>query len=227
MTRAEQIIGYAFTDKNVLWEALQVAGSGVLRIDNRPVTDGNKRLAIWGDRLGEQVISAQWYNSGDPKGGIIFPNCSKPVSKLILSTGKFDRARQAIMSNPNLAAAGTSVGLQDCLNSNPKNPVAPGLQVMAALVEAILAAIYIDTGYDIGQVGAAMGRLGLSYEAYLAHFEAVTFSIFFPSLPMRNSQDASLQLTTGPSTSLILRVLGDRLPTGAVFGEHSSPSDVF
>jgi hypothetical protein len=62
------IIGYVFNDPHVLWEALQMAGSGVSVIGKRSVPDGNKRLAVLGDLALEIILCKKWYDGGDSKG---------------------------------------------------------------------------------------------------------------------------------------------------------------
>ena len=47
----EIIIGYDFQDPLILWEALQAAGSGVTSAGTRRFPDGNKRLAILGNKI--------------------------------------------------------------------------------------------------------------------------------------------------------------------------------
>ena len=44
-------IDYVFADKDILFEAIQVAESGVLRIGQRKVPDTNLRLAMIGDSI--------------------------------------------------------------------------------------------------------------------------------------------------------------------------------
>ena len=64
----EETIGYEFDKKSILWEALQAAGSGVTNIDGRPLTDGNKRLALLGDAIVDVALIEQWYAGLEPKG---------------------------------------------------------------------------------------------------------------------------------------------------------------
>lgn len=65
---AEAIIRYTFVDKSLLWEALQMAGSGVTYAGNRTVPDGNKHLAVGGDTVAQTVLWQQWYRTGERKG---------------------------------------------------------------------------------------------------------------------------------------------------------------
>lgn len=67
IARVEIILGYTFNDKYIIWEALQVRGSGVTRSGSRAITDGSKRLAIVGDRLLALHMAEDWYASGDTK----------------------------------------------------------------------------------------------------------------------------------------------------------------
>lgn len=53
LNRAQVIVAYNFVDAELLWEALQAAGSGVFACDNgrRLTTEGNKPLAAVGDSV--------------------------------------------------------------------------------------------------------------------------------------------------------------------------------
>lgn len=66
--KCENIIGYTFNDPHVLWEALQLAGSGVSSTGTRIVQDGNKRLAVLGDLVLEIVLCKKWYDDGKSRG---------------------------------------------------------------------------------------------------------------------------------------------------------------
>lgn len=65
---AQTVIGYTFKKSRLLWEALQAAGSPVLRIGNRNLLDGNKRLAILGDRVLELALADDWYEGTEVRG---------------------------------------------------------------------------------------------------------------------------------------------------------------
>lgn len=65
---AQAVIGYTFKKPFLLWEALQAAGSPVLRIGNRNLLDGNKRLAILGDRVLELALADDWYEGIEARG---------------------------------------------------------------------------------------------------------------------------------------------------------------
>ena len=65
---AEAVIDYNFNDPNLLWEALQEAGSTVLSIAGRRIQNGNKRLAVVGDIVLDLVLANDWYQGTEPRG---------------------------------------------------------------------------------------------------------------------------------------------------------------
>ncbi len=65
---AQGVINYNFNDPLILWEALQAAGSPVHAINGRRLLDGNKRLAIVGDRVLELALAEGWYEGTEARG---------------------------------------------------------------------------------------------------------------------------------------------------------------
>jgi ribonuclease III len=65
MQTCEEIIGYTFSNKNRLWEALQMAGSGVTRIGDKSILEGNKSIAIVGDAVLSLILSEEWHERGE------------------------------------------------------------------------------------------------------------------------------------------------------------------
>lgn len=68
ITKVEDILGYTFTDRNCLWEALQAPGSGILVAGTRQIYDGNKRLALKGDAAIKNIIIEDWFSTDLPRG---------------------------------------------------------------------------------------------------------------------------------------------------------------
>lgn len=68
IARAEAVIDYSFQDANIVWEALQAPGSGVVRSGTRSIRDGNKRLAIVGDAVLKLIINVENYEQGLTRG---------------------------------------------------------------------------------------------------------------------------------------------------------------
>lgn len=78
-------------------------------------------------------------------------------------SGRWDNARQSILSNGNFSRIGRSAGLEACANKNRANPGALSDAQVATLVEAILGAVFEDAGYQYLPVEAVMQELGLTY----------------------------------------------------------------
>ncbi|KAL8928891.1 MAG: hypothetical protein Q9172_000728 [Xanthocarpia lactea] len=135
----EPIIGYVFKDRYLLWEALQAAGSSVLRAGNRSIPNGNKRLALLGDTILQLVLVEQWYAGGQAR--VVF-----------------DRDRQRVGSNNNLNTLGIQAGLDFFVNLAGGTTVVSPV-TMSATVEAILGAVYLDGG--LPAVTPVMQALGL------------------------------------------------------------------
>ena len=68
LAHAEAIIHHHFTNQNLLWEALQISGSGESRIGGRDTSKGNQNLAILGNLVMAVVVADDWIESGQDKG---------------------------------------------------------------------------------------------------------------------------------------------------------------
>lgn len=84
-----RLINYEFNDTNWLWEALQAPGSGVRIAGDRRVIDGNKILALLGDKLiGAFVVEPMVSRNLAVRGELLFDN---EVSFIIDSSNKLTR----------------------------------------------------------------------------------------------------------------------------------------
>ncbi|KAL8782412.1 MAG: hypothetical protein Q9213_005415 [Squamulea squamosa] len=136
----EAIIGYAFNDKFLLWEALQAAGSNVSIAGNRMIPNGNKRLAVVGNTVLDLVLVERWYGGGQIRGA-------------------FDQVRQRVGCNDNLDNVGVQTGLNTFVNlAGGATAISPS--TMATTVEAILAGVYLDGGLQA--VMPVMQNLGIA-----------------------------------------------------------------
>lgn len=91
--------------------------------------------------------------------------------------GEWDRARQNLLSNDNLANIGRYTGLDQCLNVHPMNPVRASPGLVADLVEAVFGTVFCDSGKSLDAAKELMDRLGLTVGLAL-----VTFTTPFPIL---------------------------------------------
>ena len=156
----ESIIGYVFHDRFLLWEALQAAGSPVVHAGGRSFRNGNKRLAVLGDTVLQLVLVEQWY-AGEQARGTITTVTSSLLSYRDNSDGSpvaFDESRQRIGSNDNLTIIGNQTGLNAFVNrAGGMTVISP--TTMAATVEAVLGAVYLDG--SLQAVTPVMQTLGL------------------------------------------------------------------
>lgn len=68
----------------------------------------------------------------------------------------FSHELEQVGSNRNLNVVGRRNGLGKYVNKNPVQKGVVGLVTMATTVEAILGAVWIDSGYDIEEVRDVM-----------------------------------------------------------------------
>ncbi|KXH38086.1 hypothetical protein CSIM01_04576 [Colletotrichum simmondsii] len=130
INRAMRLINYEFNDTNWLWEALQTPGSGVRIAGDRRVIDGNKILALLGDKLlGTFVVETL-------------------VSHNLAVRGTIDTQVQRAVNNAQLAETFDSLDFVHCLNLNPSQGKAIGARTKADTIEAIIGAVYMDGGLD-------------------------------------------------------------------------------
>ncbi|KAM0794753.1 ribonuclease III domain-containing protein [Usnea florida] len=130
----ESIIQYKFNHSALLWEALQCPGSPDAKHPN-----GNKRLAIIGDTVLLLGLAEDWFKGNE-------------------TIGDFNTIRQSISTNANLQRIGLELGLERFIGTHPSS-LPTTMRAMSDSVEAILGAIYLDSGME--QVKDVMDALGL------------------------------------------------------------------
>ncbi|KFY16796.1 hypothetical protein V492_01089 [Pseudogymnoascus sp. VKM F-4246] len=135
---AEILTGYIFNDDESLWEALQARGSNAVFL----YSEGNKRLAMIGDVVLKLIILDDLRTRN-------------------MARGAMDRVVQRIVNNINLARVGRQIHVDQLVNRNPSQQGDVPPRTIADTVEAILGAVYLDSGKDIESVRLVMARLGL------------------------------------------------------------------
>lgn len=150
----QAIIGYNFVNANTLWLALQAAGSGV------GGKDGNKVQAMLGDAVLKLVLIDNLSEAGHTRGTYhLHPYIHQHITHSGL--GSIDQAVQSIVSNNNLAERCTATGITQFINVNPSQGNEKAPKTRSATVEAVLAAVYTDSGRNIVKVQEVMHALGL------------------------------------------------------------------
>lgn len=156
-----------------LYKPQVLPGSPRFDTDGRDFSDGNKRLALVGDAVLKLVLLVDWYG-----GPCNIRKCTVPwthVSErslwpIILDDCSSSRAVEignnrvaTIGSNSNLAQSGRSHGLHACVHNKPSAWGVVSNGVMAQTVEAILGAVWEDSGASaLGAVRAVMTTLDLA-----------------------------------------------------------------
>jgi ribonuclease-3 len=77
------------------------------------------------------------------------------------SLGFIDRTTSEIVSNQNLTKICTHTGIAYYINGNPSLHGEQSPKTMTATVEAIIAAVFLDSGKTIETVRTVMASLGL------------------------------------------------------------------
>ncbi|KAF3317514.1 hypothetical protein TWF173_011162 [Orbilia oligospora] len=133
-TKVENIIGYKFSNSDLLTEALEASGRAYTH-DTEGGADGNKRLALVGDAILTLIQLDQWYPSSD-------------------SRETANNARKKYTSNINLEKCAKRFGikseilLDDTHISQGKVPRVTS----ASTIEALLAAVWFDSNKDLEKV---------------------------------------------------------------------------
>lgn len=105
--------------------------------------DSNSRLAMLGDKALGLALIDNWRVTGESK-------------------GTATRILQGVASNANLGEVASRAGLEPHVVANPGH-LGPILhRTLATAVEAILGALWVDSGKDIQAIKDAMTNMGLT-----------------------------------------------------------------
>ncbi|CAD0096693.1 unnamed protein product, partial [Aureobasidium vineae] len=161
IARVEGIIKYRFQDHEnaYLWEALQMVAPSqrsVTSINGRVFTGNNHKLAIIGDAVMAIVIAEYWFSHKYSVLGLSIRSCS--LSRwLILNKPDWDDLRKTKLSNQHFNNVALKKDLISCTDWKDCNE-----KVGASLVEALMGAIFLDSGRNMNAVRNAMISLGFT-----------------------------------------------------------------
>lgn len=80
-------------------------------------------------------------------------------------TDAWSIGRNALVNNVHLGRIGKASGLQQCCIARGGGPDEPSGYQLATTVEAVIAAVYLDSDCQIRTVEEVMNRLGLKYQS--------------------------------------------------------------
>ncbi|OBT74343.1 hypothetical protein VF21_06888 [Pseudogymnoascus sp. 05NY08] len=138
ITAGEVLTGHMFIDTELLWEAVQASGSNMAYM----YPEENKRLAMIGDAALKLAILDALRSRNLPRGSM-------------------DSIVQRIVNNTNLERVGRRIHIEDLVNRNPSQQGIVPPRTVSDTLEAILGAVYLDSGSDLGAVRLVMANLGL------------------------------------------------------------------
>ncbi|KFY02952.1 hypothetical protein O988_01770 [Pseudogymnoascus sp. VKM F-3808] len=138
ITAGEDLTGYAFNNDELLWEAVQAPGSNAAFL----YPEGNKRLAMIGDSVLKPIILDDL----------------RPRNMTI---GAMNNIVQVIVNNTNVERIGRQIHIDEIVNRNPAQQGSVSPRTITDTVQAILGAVYLDSGRNIDCVRLVMVKFGL------------------------------------------------------------------
>ncbi|RAH80835.1 putative RNAse III [Aspergillus japonicus CBS 114.51] len=130
------ILGYQFRDSARLEDAFRAAG-----VNDR---DGNKRLAL----VGITALQLFLQTEGQARRA---------------SREQINKVVSHLASNINLAERGFELGLDEFIENNPCQGDTISNKVMAATMEAIIGAVFLESHWDRDTLGLIVNSMGLSW----------------------------------------------------------------
>lgn len=104
-----------------------------------------------------------------------------------LRKGDMSALQRDLASEKGLAGRGFRHGLDECIIKNPGHSGRISDRMMATAVEAIIGAVYKDSGLDFGAVRAVMDKLGF-FDHPLLKVSAGTSRIWFTDNVKRHTR---------------------------------------
>ncbi|KAJ4357102.1 hypothetical protein N0V95_002758 [Ascochyta clinopodiicola] len=137
----ERIIDYVFNRKILGVEAMNSGGQPVHFTGQWHQLQRNDRLAVLGDKAIDMVLCPLWFDARDAQG--------RP-----LTVGQWSSLQQDLVTDDHLAERAFSLGLDAVVIVNPGHFGRISNRVMAKALEAIIGAVYKDSGYNLEAVNA-------------------------------------------------------------------------
>ncbi|EMD67299.1 hypothetical protein GGP41_007213 [Bipolaris sorokiniana] len=137
----EIILQYSFSNHQLLDEALLAAGAPASSKDIEGEVHGNKRLALLGDSVLKEVILEPWYSSEK-------------------STEEGNNRVRDLCRNTKLSQVAQESGISSHITLNPCQQGRVSQETAASTVEALVGAVYLDSGKDISKVKDVLETIG-------------------------------------------------------------------
>jgi ribonuclease-3 len=151
----ESIIDYRFAKSQLLEEALQAAGSAMSNTSLTGDRHGNKRLALVGDAVIRLALLDPWYATGGSTG----EGCFHRVKTQLTSPGDGTKMVSDRGSNDELSRLAVERGLDRYIVQNPSQNGSLSSTTLATTIEAIVGAVWIDSGKNFNKVSHVIRTL--------------------------------------------------------------------
>lgn len=152
-------MGYEFHDNDLLFDAIDATGLRPERLD------GNKRLAIVGDAVIRLHLVDLWYPTGASKGS--WPACLNTCStNRCLSKGDAQDLVSELASNNYFNEVSLRLGLDEYIINHPGSKDQFSPYTLATAFEAIIGAIWLDSGKSVEVIKKILDTTLQSPEAW-------------------------------------------------------------
>ncbi|KZM23777.1 ribonuclease III [Ascochyta rabiei] len=132
----ERMINRIFNQNLLRVESINSDGQPVFYSGQWRQIGKNDRLAIVGDRVIDMVLCTSWFDVRNAEGRL-------------LTKGQWSELQGDLVTDDRLARRGFSLGLDDVVIKNPGHHGRISNGMMANAVEAIIGAVYVDSGYSL------------------------------------------------------------------------------
>ncbi|EUC39445.1 hypothetical protein COCMIDRAFT_10509 [Bipolaris oryzae ATCC 44560] len=137
----ETILQYHFSNYELLEEALLAAGAAASSKDIEGDVQGNKRLALLGDSVIQEAVLEPWYNSEE-------------------STAEGHDRVKNLCRNTKLSQVAQRSKISTYVTKNPCQEGQVPQETAASTIEALVGAIYLDSGKDMSTVKKVLKAIG-------------------------------------------------------------------
>lgn len=158
----EIILQYHFSNSELLEEALLAAGAAASSKHIEGDVQGNKRLALLGDSVLQEAVLEPWYNSEESTSG--YARLWTLLETLTLLDVGHNRVKN-LCRNTKLSQVAQRSGISSYITKNPCQSGLVPQETAASTIEALVGAVYLDSGEDISTVKKALKAIGF-FEAW-------------------------------------------------------------
>ncbi|KAF9737453.1 hypothetical protein PMIN02_000855 [Paraphaeosphaeria minitans] len=155
-TSFQNHLDYHFKNSSLLEEAFLAPGASVSQPDVVGPEKGNKRLALVGDAALRLAVIDEWYKDNTEPGEL--SKRKSPFSDLhVLASGQ--KRFVEVGTNNHLEQLATRWGMEKLIVENPLQKGQYPKETLAATVEAIIGAVWVDSDKDLAAVQKVLNTL--------------------------------------------------------------------